>query len=107
MRFSWRHLLVLLLVGSSGLLACLPGPARAVGEGGDEAEPVRRLSARWRDDPVEYRRLKDEWKAFHKLPSREQERLRQIDEDLNDEPPAVRARLWAVLDRYTAWLERL
>jgi len=97
---------VLLLVGTAGLVACLPGPARAVGEGGDEPEP-RRLPARWRDDPAEYRRLKDEWKAFQKLPKARQDRLRQIDEDLNDEPPAARARLWAVLFRYTAWLDRL
>ncbi|HKI36740.1 MAG TPA: hypothetical protein VKA46_33100 [Gemmataceae bacterium] len=107
MRFSWRHLLALLLIGAAGLLACLPGPARAVGEGGEEPEPSRRLPARWRDDPTEYRRLKDEWKAFHKLPRERQDRLRQIDEELNDEPPAVRARLWGVLDRYVVWLERL
>src|SRR5690349_12732977 len=106
MRQLWRRLLVLLLVGTAGVVACLPGPARAVGEGGDEPEP-RRLPARWRDDPAEYRRLKDEWKAFQKLPRARQERLRQIDEDLNDEPPAVRAQLWAVLYRYTAWLDRL
>src|SRR5207253_11128558 len=84
MRYSWRHLLALLLVGAAGLLACVPGPARAVNEGGDEAEAPRRLPARWRDDPAEYRRLKDEWKAFQKLPDREQRRLRQIDEELND-----------------------
>jgi hypothetical protein len=106
MRFSWRHLLALLLAGAAGLLALVPGPARAVGEV-DESEPSRRLPARWRDDPAEYRRLKDQWKAFKKLPKKQQERLRQIDEELNDEPPAVRARLWAVLDRYAAWLERL
>jgi hypothetical protein len=106
MRSSWRHLLALVLVGSAGLAACLPGPARAVGEGGDEPEP-RRLPARWRDDPAEHRRLKDEWTAFHKLPKARRDRLRQIDEDLNDEPPASRARLWAVLFRYTAWLDRL
>jgi hypothetical protein len=106
MRFSWRHLLVLLLVGAAGLLACVPGPARAVGEG-DEPDPSRRLPARWRDDPAEHRRLKDQWKAFQKLPKKQQDRLRQIDEELNDEPPAARARLWAVLDRYAAWLERL
>jgi hypothetical protein len=107
MRDSWRRLLALLLVGAAGLAACLPGPARAVSEGGDEPEPPRRLPARYRDDRAEYRRLKDEWKAFQRLPQKQQERLRQIDDELNDEPPAARARLWAVLFRYTAWLERL
>jgi hypothetical protein len=106
MRYPWRRLLMLLLLGTAGLVAGLPGPVRAVGEGGDEPEP-RRVPARWRDDPVEYRRLKDEWKAFQKLPKGRQDRLRQVDEELNDEPPAVRARLWAVLFRYTAWLDRL
>jgi hypothetical protein len=105
MRFTWRHLLVLLLTASAGLLAGLPGPARAVGEGGDEAEPPRRPAARWRDE--EYRHLKDEWKAFQKLPREEQKRLKHFDEDLNDEPPAARARLWGALTRYAAWLERL
>ena len=40
MRISWRHLLTMLLVLAAGLLACVPGPARAVGEGGDEPEPA-------------------------------------------------------------------
>ncbi len=107
MRTSWRRLLALLLVVAAGLLASVPGPARAVGEGGEESESARRLPSRWRDDAEQYRRLKDEWKAFHKLPAEKQERLRLLDEQLNDEPPAMRARLWAVLDRYTAWVERL
>src|SRR5262249_61339308 len=57
--------------------------------------------------PADSRRLKEEWKASQKLPRARQERLRQLDEALTDEPPAVRARLWAVLFRYTAWLDRL
>jgi hypothetical protein len=107
MRYSWRHLLALLLLGTAGLVASLPGSARAVGEPGDEADAARRLPARWRDDPELYRRLKEEWRTFHKLPAAKQARLRQIDEELNEEPPAARERLWAVLDRYAAWLERL
>jgi hypothetical protein len=107
MRYPWRHLLTLLLVGTAGIVACLPGPARAVGEAGDEPEPPRRLPARYRDEPAERRRLKEEWEKFRKLPREQRERLRQVDEELNDEAPAARARLWAVLFRYTAWLERL
>jgi hypothetical protein len=106
MRYSWRKLLTLLLVAAAGILAGIPRPAHAVAEGEDTALP-HRLPSRWREDPEQYRRLKEDWKAFHKLPVEKQERLRLLDEELNDEPPAVRARLWAVLDRYTAWLERL
>ena len=68
MRYPWRHLLTLLLVGTAGIVACLPGPARAVGEAGDEPDPPRRLPVRYRDDPAERRRLKDEWEKFRKLP---------------------------------------
>jgi hypothetical protein len=107
MRFSRRHLLALVLVGSAGLLAFVPGPARAVGEGGDEPEPPRRLPQRLRDDPERYRELKRQWHDFMKLPAERRKRLEAIDEELNDEPPAVRARLWAVMDRYTAWLDHL
>jgi hypothetical protein len=42
-----------------------------------------------------------------RLPKEKRDHLRQIDEELNDEPPAARARLWSVLDRYTYWLEHL
>jgi hypothetical protein len=107
MRYSWRLLIALLLFPAAGLVACLPGPARAVGESGDEPEPPRKRALPWRDDPELYRRLKDEWKAFHKLPEEKQDRLRLLDEQLNEEPPAARARLWAVLDRYNAWLKGL
>lgn len=107
MRYSWRHLLALLPVAAAGLAACLPGPSRALGESGDEPEPARRLPARVRDDPREYERIKQEWKAFLKLPETKRDRLRGIDFELKYEPPATRARLWAVLDRYTSWRERL
>jgi hypothetical protein len=107
MRTSWRHLLTLLLVLAAGLAAFVPGPARAVAEGGDDADAGHKHALPWRDDPEQYRRLKEGWKAFHKLPAEKQERLRQFDEQLNEEPPAVRARLWTVLDRYTAWLKGL
>jgi hypothetical protein len=107
MRTSWRHLLTPLLVLAAGLTAFVPGPARAVGEAGDDADSGHKHALPWRDDPDQYRRLKEEWKAFHKLPTEKQERLRQFDEQLGEEPPVVRARLWTVLDRYAAWLKGL
>ncbi len=106
MRISWRHLLTALLMAAAGLAAFVPGPSRAVAEG-DDTEAPHKHPLPWRDDPEMYRRLKEEWKAFHKLPADRQERLRQFDEQLNEEPPAVRGRLWAVLDRYAAWLKGL
>jgi hypothetical protein len=106
MRTPWRYSLALLLLGVAGLAAWLPGPARAVAEG-DEPEPAHRPAPRWPEDGEVRRRLKDEWRAFHKLPRKQQERLKLLDDELNDEPPAGRARLWAALYRYSAWLDRL
>ncbi len=106
MRYAWRYSLALLLAGMAGLAAWLPGPARALAEG-DEAEPSHRPAPRWHDDSELQRRLKDQWRAFHKLPKSQQERLKLLDDELNDEPPASRARLWGVLYRYSAWLDRL
>jgi hypothetical protein len=107
MRKAWRPLVLLLLVLAAGLVACRPGPAHAVGEGGDEPEPARRLPPRLRDDPERYQELKRQWKEFTRLPAEKQARLRDFDEELNYEPPATRERLWAVLDRYASWLDRL
>src|SRR5262249_18506924 len=53
------------------------------------------------------RRLKAEYLEFLKLPKERRQLLRDIDEALDDEPPSTQARLWAVLDRYTSWLDRL
>jgi hypothetical protein len=106
MHSPWRYSLALLVAAVAGLAAWLPAPAPALAEG-DEPEPAHRPTPRWHDDSDLHRRLKDDWRAFHKLPKSQQERLRLLDDELNDEPPASRARLWAVLYRYSAWLDRL
>jgi hypothetical protein len=67
----------------------------------------RRLLDKWRSDPDHYARLKRDEKAFQELSPDRQDRLRKFDFDLHAEDPATQARLWAVLERYVAWLDKL
>jgi len=53
------------------------------------------------------RRLLDDFKSFQQLPKARQEQLRQLDRALNKADPATQQRLWAALERYYLWLERL
>jgi hypothetical protein len=73
----------------------------------DEGESNQRLLERWRADPAHYARLQRDLKAFWALPAEKRDRLRQLDHSLHEGEPAVRTRLWASLERYSAWLERL
>jgi hypothetical protein len=70
-------------------------------------EQNRRLLEKWRADPDHYARLKRDEKAFREMSPERQARLRQFDRDLHTEDSATQARLWAVLDRYVTWLEKL
>jgi hypothetical protein len=70
-------------------------------------EQNRRLLEKWRADPDHYARLQRDKKAFQELSSERQERLRRFDHDLHEEDAATQARLWAVLERYVAWLDKL
>jgi hypothetical protein len=105
MRSSWRLLvLILSLAGAMQALALNEQP-------GEDPKAVleqnRRLLEKWRADPEHYARLQQDLKAFQELPPERQESLRKLDHDLHAEEPAVQARLWRVLDRYTAWLDKL
>jgi hypothetical protein len=60
-----------------------------------------------RADAERYARLERDLRAFYALPAERQEKLRRLDRELHEEGPARRARLWGVLRRYAAWLERL
>ncbi len=73
----------------------------------DSAEENRRLLEKWRADPVHAARLQHDLAVFQRLSPERQQRLRKLDRDLQEENPALRARLGRVLQRYTDWLDRL
>jgi hypothetical protein len=87
-----RPLLMTLFIAAAGAAAL---PARDVAD----ARPARRST-----DPE---RLKQYLAAFRGLPPDAQERVRQLDKDIQDEDPATRARLIGVMERYALWLSRL
>src|SRR5438874_1623147 len=94
-----------LLIVLAGWLAV---PALALPEPGpDELERNRRLLERWKSDPEHYRRLLQDLRAFWDLPPERQEALRRLDRELHEADSSTQQRLWAVLERYRLWLERL
>lgn len=89
-----------LLIVATPVLA-LPEPTP------EELQHNRALLERRRADRVQYERLRQQLKAFKGLPAGRQDRLRQLDQDLHEEDLATQARLWRVMDRYSAWVDRL
>src|SRR5215471_9009102 len=106
MQHTWR---LLLLTGCIAVgvrvLAVADGPAPEDLQ--TTLEHNRRLLEKWRADPEHYGRLQRDYQAFLALPPERQARLRKFDRDLHAEDPAMQARLWTVLERYTSWLEKL
>jgi hypothetical protein len=82
-------------------------PAVAVPGGGDPLEHNRELLEKWRADPDHYARLQRDLRAFWAMPPARRKQMRQLDEKLHQADPKARKRLWAVLERYHAWLEAL
>jgi Asp-tRNA(Asn)/Glu-tRNA(Gln) amidotransferase C subunit len=83
-------------------------PVLAVPESApDELEHNRRLLERYRADPEHYARLVQDLRAFKALPAIRQEKIRQFDRALHEEDSETQTRLWEVLERYVAWVERL
>jgi hypothetical protein len=93
-------LLVLLVAAAAAL------PALAVPDG-DAQEHNRELLEKWRADPDHYARLQRDLRAFWALPPARRKQIRQLDQDLQHADARTRKRLWAVLERYHAWLEAL
>jgi hypothetical protein len=97
---SWRLPLATVLLAA--------GPVLAVAElSADDLAANRRLLAQWRADPDHYARLKRDYQALMALPPERLERMRKLDRDLRALDPVTQARLWKVMERYSAWLERL
>src|SRR5262249_37688679 len=88
-------------------LACLSSLAFASAEGGDELDRNRRLLEKWKTDPEHYRRLKRDLAAFDALPAERQAQIRDVDRQLHETDPDTQARLWAVMERYSVWMEQL
>jgi hypothetical protein len=97
-----------LLGGLMATLAALASLGAGAEPGGDpELEHNARLLEVWRADPVHYERLRQDLRAFYRLPPEKRERMRQLYRGLQDQDPVTRQRLWDVLNRYADWLERL
>jgi len=73
----------------------------------DELDHNRRLLERYRADPEHYARLLQDLRAFKALPPARQEKMRQFDRALHEEDSETQTRLWEVLERYVAWVDRL
>ncbi len=94
---------VLLMLLFGAVLPVLAIPESAP----DELDHNRRLLERYRADPEHYARLLQDWQAFKALPPARQEQMRQFDRALHEEDSDTQTRLWEVLERYVAWIERL
>lgn len=104
MRTTWRLLTITALLALV-VHALAEEPAQEDPQAVQEQN--RRLLEKWRGDPDRYARLKRDEKAFNELSPDRQHRLRKFDHDLHAEDAATQARLWAVLERYVAWLDKL
>ncbi len=89
------------------LLVVTPGAAPVGGDREDPARGNRRLLEKWRSDPDHAARLQRDLHAFWAMPPERRALLRKLDHDLHQEDSATQKRLWGVLERYHAWLERL
>jgi hypothetical protein len=67
----------------------------------------RALEEKARQDPAWYERMLRDLDAFQSLSADQQERMRQLDKQLNAENAAANKKLMRVLERYVTWLEKL
>jgi hypothetical protein len=58
-------------------------------------------------DPEHRDRLKQYLIAYRRLTSEAQEKLRQIDQDIQEEDAVTRGRFFGVMERYALWLSRV
>jgi hypothetical protein len=73
----------------------------------EDLQRNRRLLDRWRTQPDHALRLQRDLRAFYALPAKRQEQMRHLDRVLHSGDLTSQIRLWAVLDRYANWLEKL
>jgi hypothetical protein len=74
----------------------------------DDPAPSRRaLEEKARQDPEWYQRTLRDLDAFQSLPPDQQERMRELDRQLNAQDARTRQKLMRALERYSAWMDRL
>lgn len=99
----WRRWLMLI-----GMTALVMGASPSAAPlSSDELELNRRYIERVRNDPERYHLLLSSLQEFNQLPLDQQERIRQLDRQLHEEPSYVQSRLLRTADRYADWLARL
>ena len=99
----YAALLILML---ALLLAAAPAHEAAPDPAAD-LERNRQLLQKWRAEPDHYARLQRDLRDFWALPRDRRERLRQLDRDLHQLDAVTQKQLWKVVERYSAWLEKL
>jgi hypothetical protein len=105
MRGAVRSLLLLTLaLGAMG--AALPEPPGDLTADDSLAWNQQKLEE-WRANPRHAARLQRDLDRFWSLPREERDRLRELDRELHEQDSATQSRLWGVLERYHAWMERL
>ncbi len=93
----WLILVLIMLVAAGG----------AGVSDSDALERNRKRLQDWRADPEHGARLMRDLRDFYALPAERQQQLRHLDAKLHEGDAATQARLWGVLERYSAWLDRL
>ena len=74
----------------------------------EDSPPSRRtLEEKARQDPDWYERTLHDLDAFQSLPADQQERMRELDRQLNAQDARTRQKLMRAMERYSAWLDRL
>ncbi len=97
----WRALTLALTALALAVLAAVPdAPA-------EDPQIPQELRAEWRRKVARNPRLLHDARAFLALPPEQQERMRQLDRELQQLDSSTQARLGKVLERYADWMERL
>src|SRR5207249_1587987 len=99
-RFLW--LFVAFLVTANPVAADdSPHSSRALK--GDPEQSRHALEEKARQDPEWYQRTLRDLDAFQSLPADQQERMRNLDRQLNAQDSRTRQKLMRALERYSAW----
>src|SRR5882724_233522 len=99
--------LLLLALALAAMGAALPEPPPGDSTSDDSLAWNQQKLEEWRANPKHASRLQRDLDRFWSLPREERDRLRALDRELHEQDSATQKRLWGVLERYHAWMERL